>query len=129
MAGGLQDHPKPPRDPKQEHFGTRRVARDDRMVIVTGPERTLVEGFRHLDRVGDLEELVMSASGSAVLDFWTCWTPSCGSMTYAICGLPAAGSSSNSSRRFRYPGSISRDWSGGGRRRSTSTSKTIPRRM
>ena len=34
----------------------------------TGPERTLVEGFRRPGLVGGLEELVLSASGFSTLD-------------------------------------------------------------
>jgi len=34
----------------------------------TGPERTLLDGFRHPDRVGGLQELVESAAGFGVLD-------------------------------------------------------------
>ncbi|MGH7556404.1 MAG: hypothetical protein ACREMD_01210 [Gemmatimonadota bacterium] len=35
---------------------------------MTGPERTLVEGFHYPEKVGDLEELVISASGFAGLN-------------------------------------------------------------
>jgi predicted transcriptional regulator of viral defense system len=49
-------------------FATRRVDRLGRVVEVTGPERTLVEGFRRPALVGGLEELVTSASGFPTLD-------------------------------------------------------------
>lgn len=50
-------------------LGTRRVKYLDAELEVTGPERTLVEGFRQPDLVGGLEELVVSAAGFPVLDF------------------------------------------------------------
>jgi hypothetical protein len=37
-------------------------------LLTTGPERTLVEGFRNPHHIGGLEELVISASGFPVLD-------------------------------------------------------------
>ena len=49
-------------------LGTRRVERRGRFLVVTGPERTLVEGFRRPELVGGFEELVASAAGFAVLD-------------------------------------------------------------
>lgn len=49
-------------------LGTQKVERSGLLVRVTGPERTLVEGFRRPALVGGLEELVASASGFAVLD-------------------------------------------------------------
>jgi predicted transcriptional regulator of viral defense system len=52
-----------------ERLGVRRTKRMLRVLTFTGPERTLVEGFRRLDRVGSLEELVESAAGFASLDF------------------------------------------------------------
>jgi predicted transcriptional regulator of viral defense system len=49
-------------------LGTRTVHRLDRPLIVTGPERTLLDGFRNADLVGGIEELVESAAGFPVLD-------------------------------------------------------------
>ena len=48
--------------------GVRSVPYLDRTIRVTGPERTLVDGFRRLDLVGGLEELVTSAAGFPSLD-------------------------------------------------------------
>ena len=49
-------------------LGTRRVEYRGKLLQATGPERTLVEGFRSPDRVGGLSELVESAGGFSVLD-------------------------------------------------------------
>jgi predicted transcriptional regulator of viral defense system len=49
-------------------IGTRKVERRSKLLVVTGPERTLVEGFRRPALVGGFEELVTSAAGFAVLD-------------------------------------------------------------
>ena len=49
-------------------LGTRSVPYLDRTLRVTGPERTLVDGFRRLELVGGLEELVNSAAGFPSLD-------------------------------------------------------------
>lgn len=62
------DHPKPLRSSRRRHLGTRRVERRGRLLRVTGPERTLAEGFRRPDLVGGLEELVVSAAGFPTLD-------------------------------------------------------------
>jgi len=50
------------------NLGTRRVERRAQLLRVTGPERTLVEGFRRPDLVGGVTELVASAAGFAALD-------------------------------------------------------------
>jgi predicted transcriptional regulator of viral defense system len=50
------------------HLGTRKIERQGKLLLTTGPERTLVEGFRRPRLAGGLEELVTSASGFAVLD-------------------------------------------------------------
>lgn len=50
------------------HLAVRQVPYLDRTLRVTGPERTLVDGFRQLRLVGGLEELVTSAAGFAALD-------------------------------------------------------------
>jgi predicted transcriptional regulator of viral defense system len=49
-------------------FAVRIVERRGTLLTATGPERTLVEGFRRPALVGGLEELVHSAAGFAVLD-------------------------------------------------------------
>ncbi len=49
-------------------FATRRVERMGRLLEVTSPERTLVEGFQRPKLAGGLEELVASAVGFASLD-------------------------------------------------------------
>ncbi len=54
--------------PRRQMLGTLRVDRRGRLVHVTGPERTLVEGFRRPGLVGGVEELVVSAAGFPVLD-------------------------------------------------------------
>jgi len=49
-------------------MGIRAVHRLDRELRVTGPERTLIDGFRQPDRAGGLAELVESAAGFPVLE-------------------------------------------------------------
>ncbi len=48
--------------------GIRSVHRLDRELRVTGPERTLIDGFRRPDLVGGLAEFVESAAGFPVLE-------------------------------------------------------------
>jgi len=62
------DHPRAMRTKKRLVLGTRKVERRGRMLRVTGPERTLVEGFRRPGLVGGLEELIVSACGFPILD-------------------------------------------------------------
>lgn len=62
------DPPGPMRTEACRRLGTRRVEYSGKLLQVTGPERTLVEGFRGPKRVGGLSELVESASGFSVLD-------------------------------------------------------------
>ena len=50
------------------HVATRKVERRGQLLVTTGPERTLVEGFRWPDRSGGLEELVVSAGGFVTLN-------------------------------------------------------------
>lgn len=50
-------------------LGTRHVPRSTRQLVVTGPERTLVEGLRRPELVGGLDELVDSVAGLPLLDF------------------------------------------------------------
>lgn len=49
-------------------LGVRQVPYLETTLRATGPERTLVDGFRQLRLVGGLEELVSSAAGFASLD-------------------------------------------------------------
>lgn len=52
----------------QVELGTRTVERRGSILRTTGPERTLVEGFRQLTLVGGAAELVTSAGGFGALD-------------------------------------------------------------
>lgn len=62
------DHPSPMCTTPCRKLGLRRVEYRGNLFQTTGPERTLVEGFRRPGEVGGLQELVKSASGFAVLD-------------------------------------------------------------
>jgi hypothetical protein len=62
------DHPGPFKSGTDLHLGTRKIERWGKLLEVTGPERTLVEGFRRSGLVGGLEELVNSARGLPTLD-------------------------------------------------------------
>jgi predicted transcriptional regulator of viral defense system len=62
------EHPKPMRSKRGRELGTRKVERRGRLLRVTGPERTLVEGFRRPDLAGGLEELTVCAGGFPTLD-------------------------------------------------------------
>ena len=62
------DHPGPMRKESCQDLGVRRVEYRGKIVQTTGPERTLVEGFRRPAEVGGLQELVNSAGGFAILD-------------------------------------------------------------
>jgi predicted transcriptional regulator of viral defense system len=61
-------HPQALRRRRAQMLGIRTVDRRGRSLRVTGPERTLLDGLRHPDRLGGLEELVESAAGFGVLD-------------------------------------------------------------
>jgi len=61
------EHPGP-MSAVSRQLGTVRVERQGRLLCTTGPERTLVEGFRRPALAGGLEELVRSASGFSTLD-------------------------------------------------------------
>lgn len=61
-------HPKCLRDSSDVTFATRTVEHAGEVLRVTGPERTLVEGFRDLSEVGGAEEFVVSAAGFPTLD-------------------------------------------------------------
>ena len=62
------EHPVPMRSAGNKQLGTLRVERQGRLLRTTGPERTLVEGFRRPALAGGLEELVRSARGFSTLD-------------------------------------------------------------
>ena len=62
------EHPGPMRSAASEQLGTLRVEQQGKILRTTGPELTLVEGFRRPALVGGLEELVRSASGFSTLD-------------------------------------------------------------
>lgn len=62
------DVPPPMEGRSGRQLGTRRVERRGRLLETTGPERTLVEGFRRPRLAGGLEELLQSAAGFATLD-------------------------------------------------------------
>ncbi len=62
------EHPYPISSKKSEKLGVLRVERQGKLLCTTGPERTLVEGFRRPALAGGLEELVRSASGFSTLD-------------------------------------------------------------
>lgn len=49
-------------------IGTQKVERRGMLLMTTGPERTLVEGFRRPALAGGLDELVESATGFPTLD-------------------------------------------------------------
>jgi len=61
-------HPKPLVARQLSQLGTRSVHRLDRELRVTGPERTLIDGFRRPDLVGGFPELIESAAGFPVLE-------------------------------------------------------------
>ena len=61
-------HPIALRRRRLTRLGLRHGERQGREVAFTGPERTLVDGFRQPRWVGGLEELINSAAGFAVLD-------------------------------------------------------------
>jgi len=62
------EHPAPMWSQSGSHVGTQKIERQGKLLRATGPERTLIEGFRRPGLAGGLEELVTSASGYAVLD-------------------------------------------------------------
>lgn len=51
-----------------KQLGTVRIEQQGRLLRTTGPERTLIEGFRRPSLAGGLEELVRSASAFPTLD-------------------------------------------------------------
>jgi len=52
----------------RQSLGSRRIEQRGKMLACTGPERTLVEGFRRPSLMGGHEELVVSAGGFTTLD-------------------------------------------------------------
>jgi hypothetical protein len=62
------EHPGPMRTAPCRKLGLRRIEYRGKLFQSTGPERTLVEGFRRPAEVGGLQELVNSGGGFAVLD-------------------------------------------------------------
>jgi len=62
------NHPKALGSQAERRLGTRKIERRGKLLNSTGPERTLVEGFRRPELAGGLEELVVSASGFSILD-------------------------------------------------------------
>lgn len=60
-------HPQPLVRQQAIELGMRSVRRFDRELHVTGPERTLIDGFRRPDLVGGLAEFVESVAGFSVL--------------------------------------------------------------
>jgi hypothetical protein len=62
------DHPGPMNSSADKKLGTMRVERHGKLLRTTGPERTLVEGFRRPALAGGPEDLVRSASGFPTLD-------------------------------------------------------------
>jgi predicted transcriptional regulator of viral defense system len=62
------EHPSQFQASGDSAIGTRRIERRGQLLRTTGPERTLVEGFRRPALAGGLEELVNSAAAFQVLD-------------------------------------------------------------
>ena len=62
------EHPGPMRTAPCRNLGLRKIEYRGKLVQATGPERTLVEGFRRPAEVGGLQELINSAGGFVVLD-------------------------------------------------------------
>lgn len=62
------EHPRPFQRSATLGFGTKRIERRGQLLQTTGPERTLVEGFRKPSLTGGVEELVRSAAGFESLD-------------------------------------------------------------
>jgi hypothetical protein len=61
-------HPAPLARAKKTDFGTVTLDRQGVMITITGPERTLVDGFADPRWVGGLEEHVQSAAAMRDLD-------------------------------------------------------------
>lgn len=65
---GFCEDPLPLRTADLRLLGTRKVERRGKVLEVTGPERTLVEGLRRPALAGGLEELLQSAGAFPTLD-------------------------------------------------------------
>lgn len=61
------EHPAGVRN-RGRRLGVRKIERQGRLLLTSGPERTLVEGFHRPSLAGGAEELVRSASGFTTLD-------------------------------------------------------------
>lgn len=68
MVVRFLEHPSALAQPEVVRLGTQNVEHRGRLLRTTGPERTLVEGFRRPGLAGGVEELVESAAGFPVLD-------------------------------------------------------------
>lgn len=64
----FMEHPRQLRKDNMELLGTQQVERLGQLLRVTGPERTLLEGFRRLDLLGGAEAFMEPVSGFPVLD-------------------------------------------------------------
>lgn len=62
------NHPRLNKSNSLNPLGTQKVERRGKLLMTTGPERTLVEGFRRPALAGGLEELLESAIGFPTLD-------------------------------------------------------------
>lgn len=62
------DYPDAFRKQAHRHLGVRKIERRAKLLQATGPERTLVDGFRRPALAGGLEELVHSAAAFPTLD-------------------------------------------------------------
>jgi predicted transcriptional regulator of viral defense system len=62
------DDPRALRAGALRHLGARRVEHRGRLLVTTGPERTLVDGLRRPVLTGGLEELLLSAGAFPTLD-------------------------------------------------------------
>ncbi len=64
----FMERPGPMNTVPCKSLGLRKVEYRGKLLRCTGPERTLIEGFRRPAEVGGISELVNSASGFSVLD-------------------------------------------------------------
>jgi len=106
----FMEHPGAIRSIIPKDFGTRRVERREKILIATGPERTLVEGFRRPALVGGLEELINSAGGFSTIDLDLLKKTSVGTISLTF-GRRADGFWSVFKHPFTCPMMLSRGWS------------------
>jgi len=64
----FMEHPGPLLNRAMQKLGTRKVEHRGKIMMTTGPERTLVEGFRKPALVGGADSLVTAAAGFSSLD-------------------------------------------------------------